>query len=186
MIVQEFYDVTESLFSAKAREGMIAFAGFLMSDAEDTPTEGLLKIASFTRPDASGYLTLTFIVDVSAESPRRSALHARFRRADQQALAARLGPDFEMLLEVPLDPFAAAERFHIDELNLYFRRLAGRERALLEGRVIPALGQLLDCVFEPLDWLADDPKGEPPGMVEEPGRTEASLKLRAKRWLGRA
>jgi hypothetical protein len=87
---------------------------------------------------------------------------------------------------VPLDPFAEAERFHIDELNLYFRHLAGRERSLLEGRVIPALAQLLDCVFEPLDWLADDPPGATPGTPEESGRTEASLKLRAKHWLGRA
>ncbi len=150
--MEDYYDLTESLFSAKAKEGMIAFAGFA---ARDDPRlqQGVLKVSALCRPDGSGYLTLTFVIDLEDDATGKAALEVRFARADQDALAGRLGPDFEMLLEVPLNPFAAAPRFFVDELNLYFRRLAGTERLLLEQRIIPELADLLDLQFETLEWL---------------------------------
>lgn len=156
--MEDYYDVTESLFSAKADEGMIAFAGFMVPDGA-VPGEGVLKVAAFRRSDGSGYLTLTFILDLEADPDRKAAFQACFRRVDQETLTARLGADFEMLIEVPLNPFAASTRFFIEELNLYFRRLAGRERPLLEAGVIPVLDDLLGVRFEPLEWLAEAGRG---------------------------
>ncbi|MDQ5910412.1 MAG: hypothetical protein QG599_2508 [Pseudomonadota bacterium] len=154
--MEESYDITQSLFSTKASENMLAFVGFNASDlAAMEGIEGVLKIAAFTRSDGGGYLTLTFILDLEGDASRHSAWPARFRGVDQDALAARLGPDFEMLIEVPLNPFAESKQFYIEELNLYFQRLAGQEQRLLEDWVIPALGQLLDFAFNPINWLAE-------------------------------
>ena len=148
--MEDYYDVTESLFSAKANEGMIAFSGFLTGDAS-SPCEGVLKISAFRRPDGSGYLTLTFVIDLEGGRDGKAGLEARFARADQGTLAERLGPDFDMLLEVPLNPFAESPRFFVDELNLYFTRLAGRERLLLEDRILPVLSDLLVLRFDALE-----------------------------------
>ena len=180
--MQKSYDLTQSLFSAKAREGMIAFAGFRTSAAAEG-YEGVLKIAAFHRPEGGGYLTLTFLIDLEGDDARRAGLQARFRRVDQDALAARLSPDFQMVLEVMLNSFSESSQFYIEELNLYFHRLAGHERRLLEEQVIPALSQLLDFTFDPIDWLAASRPVAPPVAAERPAR-EPSLKERIKEWLG--
>jgi hypothetical protein len=155
--MEESYDITESLLSAKADEGMIAFTGFEMEASEGLDArEGVLKISAFHRPNGDGYLTLTFLTDLIDDPGHRSALQARFHRADQAALSTRLGRDFEMLLDIPLSVFAAAQRFHVEELNLYFKNLAGRERPLLEAAILPSLADLLGVRFQPIDWVATD------------------------------
>lgn len=176
--MQESYDVTASLFSAKAREGMIAFAGFESPEAEGM-REGLLKIASFTRPDGNGYLTLTFILDLEDAPNRTAPWRDRFRRADQEALASRLGSDFEMLLDVPLNSLAGSAPFHVEEFNLYFRRLAGNQRRRLEDAVIPALSELLGFIFEPLQWVDETRAPNPnPESVQSETNPHQSLKRR--------
>lgn len=181
--MQKSYDITQSLFSAKAGEGMIAFAGFKMADAENPEGgEGVLKIAAFTRPDGGGYLTLTFVADLEGNAHQRIELQARFRRVDQDALTARLGPDFEMLIEVPLNAFAETTQFYIEELNLYFYRLAGRERQLLDDLAIPMLSRILGFRFEPLEWVAETPRRISPAPVEHSDQTTLSLKQRIKQY----
>jgi len=177
--MEDYYDITESLFSAKANEEMIAFAGFLV-EAKSWASEGVLKVAAFRRADHHGYLTLTFVVDLEAESGRKTGLQAAFARATQTALAERLGPDFEMLLDVPLNPFAESPRFFVEELNVYFQRLAGRERWLLETHVLPALADLIGLRFEPLDWL-DAPGNSPPSKAAE--RSDSKLRTQVRRQL---
>ena len=151
--MEDYYDVTESLLAGKADERMIAFAGFvaLAADARGE-AEGVLKIAAFTRPDGNGYLTLTFVIDLDADTERKGVLQGRFAALDQDRLTARLGDDFEMLLDVPLNSFGALPGFYVEELNIYFRRLAGNERNILEDRLVPLLSDLIGARFEPLDW----------------------------------
>ena len=186
--MQKSYDVTQSLFSAKASEGMIAFTGFKVADVENADVEnpeggeGVLKIAAFTRPDGGGYLTLTFVVDLEGNAQRCSELQAQFRSIDQDVLTARLGPDFEMLIEVPLNTFAETKQFYIEELNLYFYRLAGRERRLLEDQAIPMLSQILGFRFEPLEWVAETPRRTSSDPVEHFDQTTLSLKQRIKQY----
>jgi len=179
--MEDYYDLTASLFSAKANEGMIAFAGFL---AEDGPfvSEGVLKIAAFRRPDHDGYLTLTFVIDLETDSSRKATWETAFSRATQSALAARLGPDFEMLLEVPLNPFAESPRFFVEELNLYFRRLVGRERQLLEAHILPTLADLVGLRFDALDWL-DAPGQASPEPVQPGSASGSPLREHVKRQL---
>jgi hypothetical protein len=169
--MEDYYDLTESLFAAKANEGMIAFAGFTVRE-DRASQEGVLKVSALCRSDRSGYLTLTFVIDLVDSATDKASLEARFSRVDQDALAARLVPDFEMLLDVPLNSFAESPRFFVEELNLYFLRLEGRERRLLEELIVPELADLLDLQFESLEWLngAEDGGGSVPV-----GDSDASL-----------
>ncbi|NCA70528.1 MAG: hypothetical protein EOM91_10550 [Sphingobacteriia bacterium] len=150
----ETYDVTESLFAGKADENMIAFCGFsVFTEEGETPCDGVLKIASLTRHDQSGYLTLTLIMDTEADPARRARLKTLFARLDQGRFASDLGGGFEMVLAMPLDPFVTSRQFYVEELNLYFRNLAGHERTLLEGSIMPVLTRELGLRFDRLEWL---------------------------------
>ena len=152
--MEDYYDITASLLAGKADERMIAFAGCVATATDASgDAEGVLKIAAFTRPDGGGYLTLTFVIDLAPGTTSRSGLQGRFAAVGQEVLAARLGADFEMLLDVPLNSFGALPGFYIEELNLYFSRLAGRERIILEGQLIPLLAERIGLRFEPLDWV---------------------------------
>lgn len=154
--MQETYDVVKSVLSAKSDERMIAFAGFQMRpDSDESSIDGVLKIAAFARSDGSGYLTLTFVLDLDQDSARTERLSVSFHRASQETLQQWLGPDFEMLLEIPLNTFTQSSQFYIEELHLYFRRLAGREHALLEGHILPALSEILSVQFDSMQWLPD-------------------------------
>lgn len=164
--MEKSYDVAGNVFSGKANEGMIAFAGVAIPAIDALGVgEGVLKIAAFVRPDGNGYLTLTFVFDLESAPNRDLALKSRFARIEQTVLAARLGADFEMLLAVPLNTFAESAWFYLEELNLYFRCLAGRERWLLEERIVPLLAELLDAQIEPLNWPAA-PRRDAPELSE--------------------
>lgn len=146
--MEEVYDLMASLLATKANEQMIGFAGFSRQAGPEGPAgEGIVKVAAFHRPKGSGYLTLTFIQD------RTAGTRALLGKLDQAAFHALLGPDFEMLIEIPLDAFASAPDFLVEELDVYFHHLQGRERRLLETRLLPALSQVCGLEIRPLqDW----------------------------------
>lgn len=175
--VDDIYDLTESLFSGKAQEDMIAFAGFGSADSA-APCEGVLKISAFRRPDGSGYLTLTFVIDLEGGQDDKRGFEARFSRADQGRLTERLGPNFEMLLEVPLNSFAASPRFFVDEFNLYFKHLSGEEQVLLEERVLPALSDLLELRFGALESVHASARGCSSNEIEVRAGLTAALTRR--------
>lgn len=178
----EAYDVTESLFAGKADEKMIAFCGFSVpTDAGETPCDGVLKVASLTRGDHSGYLTLTLIMDTEGDAAQRARLKALFARLEQGRFESDLGGGFEMALAMPLDPFVASKQFYVEELNLYFRDLEGRERTLLDDWIIPALGREFGLRFERLEWLqglTDERTSHPPEQPE----TSQPLGERLRHW----
>jgi len=148
--MEKAYDLIAGLLASKANERMIGFAGFTRQEATMGEEEGMMKAAAFDRPDGSGYLTLTFIQD------RGQGPGALLAQVDQEACRALLGPNCEMVIDIPLDAFAAAPHYRVEELNIYFYRLKGQERALLEAGVLPALSQLLGLEFKPLQaWQPD-------------------------------
>jgi hypothetical protein len=72
---------------------------------------------------------------------------------DQEALQQRLGPNFEMLIDLPLNPFTGSSNFLIEEMDVYFRQLQGREKSIVETSLLPVLSQILGLEFEPLqEW----------------------------------
>ena len=143
--MDEPYDLLGSLLKSKADEPMIGFAGFVRPDKAGGPgLEGVVKVSAYCRPDGSGYLTLTFIMD------RGSDAVEGLGRIAESALRERLGPNFEMLMDIPLNEFAAPSPYLIEEMDFYFHSLKGRETDTLEGSVFPALDELLGLRFEPL------------------------------------
>ena len=150
--MEEAYDLMEGILASKADEHMMGFAGFSREAHSDGgPIEGVLKVSAFHRPDGSGYLTLTFIYD------REQGTGNLLDRPDQEAFRALLGPEFEMLIDIPLNTFADLSNYVVEELDVYFRHLQGRERGVLESILLPALTQLLGLAFKPLQKWPPQP-----------------------------
>lgn len=162
--MEEPYDLMSSVLSTKANEQMIGFAGFVKPDGESGPGfEGMVKVSAFHRADGSGYLTLTFIIDQEPGS-QETALRKKLGTPDADALGKRLGSNFEMLIDIPLNAFSGASPYFIEELDVYFRHLRGQERSLAESSLLPAFSQLLGLQFEPLQvWqsAAESPLTRP-------------------------
>ncbi len=158
-------DLEQSVIALKNDERMIGFAGFMAPRKEDGPgREGVLKISSFCRPEGSGFLTLTFIVDTENDQPAKTWLIELFERITQDSLRPHLGREMETLVSVPLDYLMDAEAYFFSELNVYFRSLSGRERELVTKKLLPALKVVLECTFEPVEWLDQ----EPPSVSKAP------------------
>ncbi|GAB6047443.1 hypothetical protein JCM19379_12670 [Methyloparacoccus murrellii] len=167
--MEQPYDLMGGILSTKADERMIGFAGFMRPQSGQQPAlEGIVKVSAFHREDGSGYLTLTFVIDHEPGVVAGDTI--RYLRApDQAALQARLGRDFEMLMDMPLTSPKAASPFRIEEMDVYFRSLRGQERAIVESRLFPALGELLGLQCEALQaWQAEGgtPAGDPLAEAE--------------------
>ncbi len=146
--MEEAYDLMEGLLTSKADEHLMGFAGFSReAHSGVVASEGVLKVSAFHRPDGSGYLTLTFIQD------REQGAGNMLVKPDQEAFRALLGPNFEMLIDIPLNTFADLSDYVVEELDVYFRHLQGRERGVLESSLLPALTQLFGLAFKPFqEW----------------------------------
>lgn len=181
--MDEPYDLMGSVLSTKADEQMIGFAGFMRPGAGGDPAlEGIVKVSAFHRADGSGYLTLTFIIDCengASAAERRT----RLGKPDPEELRKRLGSNFEMLIDIPLSQSSGGSPFFIEEFDVYFRHLRGQERGLAESTLLPALSQLLDLTFEPLNaWQPGQESplsrllpDEPAHAEEWPGTQSRSL-----------
>jgi len=171
--MDEVYDLMGSVLSSKANEQMIGFAGFTRSGTpKGQDLEGMVKVAAEHREDGSGYLTLTFIIDRELDaSPEKT--RARLGKVDSEVLRQRLGPDFEMLIDIPLSEFSAAAPFFVEEMDVYFRHLQGREKNLIETRLFPAFEDILGLRFEGLQaWRAEESSPLSQLLAEAEARAE--------------
>jgi hypothetical protein len=152
-------DLKKQLKELKAHEKLAGFTGFRLDLGDGGPAkEGVLKIAEFVRPDNSGYVTLTFQTDPDPEPPRRAALAGVFDRfgrfaqaVDAVAGSTRFGPGFEYLMVVS-DGLVDGDLWFVVECDLYYQKLAGRLRVLVEQAVLPGLAGVLPVAFEPVNW----------------------------------
>lgn len=159
--MDEPYDLLNSLTKTKADELMIGFAGFLKRDRiSGLDLEGIVKVSAFCRADGSGYLTLTYIMDHESDAS------GDLGKPTESALRDLLGSNFMMLIDIPLNAFAAKSPYLIQEMDIYFHNLQGQERRLIEASVFPALSQLLSLRFEPLQiWEEGTSAGGPPKSI---------------------
>jgi len=174
--MDEVYDLMGSVLSSKANEQMIGFAGFARSGSpKGQDLEGMVKVAAEHREDGSGYLTLTFIIDRELDaSPEQT--RARLGKVDAEALRQRLGPDFEMLIDIPLSEFSAAAPFFVEEMDVYFRHLQGHEKNLVETRLFPAFEDMLGLRFEGLQaWRAEESSPLSQLLAEAEAKARAEL-----------
>ncbi|EKO40219.1 MAG: hypothetical protein B193_1058 [Solidesulfovibrio magneticus str. Maddingley MBC34] len=152
-------DLKKQLKELKAHEKLAGFTGFRLDLGDGGPAkDGVLKIAEFVRPDKSGYITLTFQTDPDPETDRRAALAGVFDRfgrfaqaVDAAAGSTRFGPGFEYLMIVN-DGLVDGDLWFVVEFDLYYQKLAGRLRALIEQAVLPGLAGVMPVVFEPVNW----------------------------------
>lgn len=159
-------DLKRQLRELKAHEHLAGFTGFGLDLGLGGPVrEGVLKIAEFVRPDASGYLTLTFQTDADPEPRNRAALAAVFDRfarfaqaADGVTGAARFGRGFEYIMVVT-EGLADGDAWLLVEFDIYYKDLRNRLRGLIENAVLPGLAAVMPVTFEPVSWWEPNDRG---------------------------
>ena len=177
------FDPKKSYLAVKANEKMIAYVGFVISlEENDDRKEGVVKISSFERGYGGGYLTLTFIVDRGQDQTLFEQLAQMCARLTDDALKPLLGQDFERLVKVDLDFLEEIKGWYVEEINVYFRSIAGREKTLVESIMIPALEKILPCKFDAVEWWPEGKASETPGAKD----VEENISLRGlfKKWFG--
>ncbi|MEE4262713.1 MAG: hypothetical protein V2I56_08460 [Desulfobacteraceae bacterium] len=177
------FDPKKSYLAVKANEKMIAYAGFNI-DLEGYPDkkEGVVKISSFQRAYGGGYLTLTFIVDKGQDETLIEHLERLCAHLTEDALKPLLGKDFERMVKVDLDLLEETKGWYVEEINVYFRSIAGQEKTLVESIMIPALEKTLPCKFDAVEWW---PEGKEPG-TPRPKDVEGNISLGGlfRKWFG--
>ncbi len=181
-MIQEF-DPRKSYLSVKANEKMIAYVGFdFLLEEDGKRKEGVVKISSLHRPYGGGYLTLTFMVDKGPGDAPENELEMICANITEDSLRPRLGEEFERMVRVDLDGLEKTRGWYVEEINVYFRTIAEREKVLVEEKLLPALESILPCKFEPVEWWPEGRKTVPPsgGEVDR----HLSLKGLFKKWFG--
>ena len=181
-MTQEF-DPKKSYLAVKANEKMIAYVGFVISLKENgEKKEGVAKISSFQRAYGGGYLTLTFIVDRGQDDKLLKQLEQICANLTEDSLKPFLGQDFERMVKVDLDLLEDVKGWYVEEINVYFRSVAGQEKTLVEGAMIPALEKILPCKFDAVEWWPEGKETETP----EANEIEGNISLRGlfKKWFG--
>lgn len=177
------FDPAKSYLTIKTNEKMIAFVGFVIhleGDAE--AKEGVVKISSFNRPYGGGYLTLTFIVDRGQKQELFDQLQRLCENLTEDSLKPLLGGEFERMVKVSLDSLEEIKGWYIEEINVYFRSIEGREKLLVEEKLIPALEGILPCTFDPVEWWPEDRRAEIGSKVKI--EEHISLRMLFKKWFG--
>jgi len=177
------FDPRKSYLAVKANEKMIAYVGFVIQLEEDGKSkEGVVKISSLHRPYGGGYLTLTFIVDKGQDEALKAQLTKLCNKITQDSLRPQLGKEFERMVKVDLDMLEDTKGWYIEEINIYFRTIAEREKVLVEEKLLPALECILPCKFEPVEWWPEERRNDPPDGSEI--EVHVSLRGLFKKWFG--
>ena len=181
-MTQEF-DAQKSYLTVKASEKMIAFVGFVIPLEEDgKTTEGVVKISSFHRPYGGGYLTLTFIVDKGEDEALIDKYQGLYVDLTEDTLRPLLEKGFERMVKVNLDSLESSKAWYIEEINVYFQAVEGREKVLIEGQLLPAIEKLLPCKFDPVEWWPEGREIQTPAKEEIEGHI--SLRRFFRKWFG--
>jgi hypothetical protein len=181
-MTQEF-DARKSYLAVKASEKMVAFVGFVIPLEKDGKTkEGVVKISSFHRPYGGGYLTLTFMVDKGRDEAFVDRHQRLCGNLTEDTIRPLMGKGFERMVKVDLDLLERSEGWHIEEINVYFRTVEGREKVLIENQLLPAIEKLLPCKFDPVEWWPEVRKTQTPEEEEIEGHI--SLRGLFRKWFG--
>jgi hypothetical protein len=177
------FDPKKSYLAVKANEKMIAYVGFYIHLEESGERkEGIVKISSFQRAYGGGYLTLTFIVDKGQDETLIEQLEQFCANLTEDALEPLLGKEFEKMVKVDLDLLEELKGWYVEEINVYFRSIAGREKTLVESILIPALEKILPCKFDAVEWWPEGKESQTPAAKDV--AENISLRGLFKKWFG--
>lgn len=178
------YDLSKITRSLKTDEKVIAFTGFSINHGNQPGKEGVLKISAFSRPDWSGYLTLTFIMDSEADSRIQDDLTCLFASINENALRLNFKEDFETIFRCPMDALSKSPAWYFEEINIYFKALNGRERWIIEQHLIPAMEKMLPFRFDLVEWWDQQPR-KSEAIASSAGKNQiaaGSLKSALMKW----
>jgi hypothetical protein len=177
------FDPKKSYLAVKANEKMLAYVGFnIRLEGNRERKEGVVKISSFERAYGGGYLTLTFIVDKGQDATLIGQLEQLCANITEKALEPLLGKEFERMVRVDLDLLEETKSWYVEEINVYFRSIAGREKTLVESFLIPALEKILPCKFETVEWWPEGKDAE--ALRAKDVSDNMSLRGLFKKWFG--
>jgi hypothetical protein len=177
------FDPKKSYLAVKANEKMIAYVGFnILLEEGDPKKEGVVKISSFQRAYGGSYLTLTFIVDRGQDETLQRQLEQIYANLTADTLKPLLGQEFERMVKVDLDMLEEIKGWEVEEINVYFRSVAGQEKTLLENTMLPALEKILPFKFEAVEWWPESREAETARADEIEGNL--SLGGLFKKWFG--
>ena len=181
-MTQEF-DARKSYLTVKANERMVAFVSFVIDPEKARKAkEGVVKISSHNRPYGGGYLTLTFIVDRGQDEKLLEGLQRLCDNLTEETLRPLLDKNFERMVKVDLDSLENSKGWYIEEITVYFRKIMGREKVLVEQQLFPAFEKLLPCKFDPVEWWPEDRATQPPESKIISGHL--SLRGLFSKWFG--
>jgi hypothetical protein len=86
------------------------------------------------------------------------------------------------MVKVDLDLLEEIKGWYVEEINVYFRSITGREKMLVESLLIPALEKTLPCKFDAVEWWPEGKEPETPGAKEV--AENISLRGLFKKWFG--
>jgi hypothetical protein len=132
------------------------------------------------RAYGGGYLTLTFIVDKGQDATLIGQLEQLCANITEKALEPLLGKEFERMVRVDLDLLEETKSWYVEEINVYFRSIAGLEKTLVESRIIPALEKILPCKFDAVEWWPEGKDSEMPRAQDV--ADNKSLRALFKKW----
>jgi hypothetical protein len=177
------FDPKKSYLAVKANEKMIAYVGFTIHLGENhEKKEGVVKISSFQRAYGGGYLTLTFIVDRGEDEKLIEQLEKICANLTEKSLKPLMGKEFERMVKVDLDMLEDIRGWYVEEINVYFRSMAGQEKILVESGLIPALENVLPCKFDAVEWWPEGKETQAPEGKEI--KEQVSLGGLFKKWFG--
>ena len=149
----EAFDPKASYAAIKAKEGMVAFAGFsLPLENYPLPREGFLKLSVDQQAYRGDVLTLTILVDTEDDRDLKNLVRERFEKITTDSIKSRLGPDLDELSRISLDHLGDIQNWYIEEIRLLFKSAGKPIKTVMERDVIPALEVLLRSTFQPVEW----------------------------------
>lgn len=156
-------DLKQEFIAAKAKESIVAFAGFrFLIAGSDRYRDGLIIVSSRGRADGSGYITLTFTIDTDNDVEANRAITETFRELKQKGFVGRLDLEFQNMIETKVD-FDRNENWFMDSFSFYFSRLREISKYHVEDRLLPVFAALLPIAVDPVEWL---PEGVEAALVE--------------------
>ena len=178
------YDLSRITRSLKTDEKVIAFTGFSIIHDNQPGKEGVLKISSYSRPDWSGYLTLTFIMEIEGDLQIQENLARHFSIINENTLRPHFKEEFEAVFRCPVDALSKSPAWYFEEIDIFFKALKGRERRIIEQHLIPSMEKILPFRFDPMEWWDQHPrKSEAAQSSAGNNKVEAgSLKSAVMKW----
>jgi hypothetical protein len=123
-------------------------------------------------------------MDTETDSRIQDDLARHFSSINENTLRPHFKAAFETVFQYPMDALSKSKAWYLEEINIYFKTLKGRERRIIEQHLIPALEKMLPFHFDPVEWWDQQPRkteADQPSASKNP-TVAGSLKSALIQW----